>query len=211
MNSRPDNPITILIIDDHPVVREGLVAMLSAEPDFKVLGEAATGREALDSWEKLKPAVVVCDLLLPDISGAEVIRQICSSSSDVPILVLTSVGGDEEIYRALEAGARGYLLKDSARSELVQAIRTVHKGRRYIPSEIGGRLAENLPRMGLSAREIEVLQLVASGNRNKEIAFKLAISEATVNAHMKHILEKLGAEDRAHAVVLALRRGFMRM
>jgi DNA-binding NarL/FixJ family response regulator len=121
------------------------------------------------------------------------------------------VGGDEEIYRALEAGARGYLMKDTARNELVQAIRAVYKGRRYIPSEIGGKLAENLPRSALSAREIEVLQLVAGGYRNKEIAFKLSISEATVNAHIKHILEKLGATDRVHAVVIALRRGFMRI
>src|SRR3954447_18463296 len=187
MPENPENPITILIVDDHPVVRDGLVAMLLAESDMKVVGEAATGREALESYNKLKPQVIVCDLLLPDMSGSEVIRHICNSSSDVQILVLTSVGGDEEIYRALEAGARGYLLKDSARTELVQAIRTVYKGRRFIPSEIGGRLAENLPRLGLSMREIEVLQLVASGYRNKEIAFKLSISEATVNAHMKHI------------------------
>jgi DNA-binding NarL/FixJ family response regulator len=205
------NPITIMIVDDHPIIRDGLVAILSSESDLKVVAEATTGQEALDCYRKVRPAVIICDLLLPDISGVEVIKTICGASSDVQIVVLTSVGGDEEIYRALEAGARGYLLKDSARHELVLAIRTVSAGRRYIPSEIGGRLAEHLPRSGLSAREIQVLQLVAGGNRNKEIAYKLSISEATVNAHMKHILEKLGASDRAHAVVVALRRGFMRI
>lgn len=205
------SPITIMIVDDHPVIRDGLIAILSAEHDLKVVAEAATGKEALEFYKKFHPAVIICDLLLPDISGVEVIKTICANSSDVQIVVLTSVGGDEEIYRALEAGARGYLLKDTARHELVRAIRTVSAGRRYIPTEIGGRLAEHLPRSGLSTREIEVLQLIAGGNRNKEIAYKLSISEATVNAHIKHILEKLGATDRAHAVVIALRRGFVRI
>jgi two-component system NarL family response regulator len=144
-----------MIVDDHPVIRDGLIAMLSAEPALKVVAQAATGREAIEFYRTLHPAVIICDLLLPDLSGVEVIRTICGSYSDVHIVVLTSVGGDEEIYRALEAGARGYLLKDTARHELVQAIRTVSAGRRYIPSEVGGRLAENLPRSGLSAREIQ--------------------------------------------------------
>ncbi len=211
MHTTPPNPISILIVDDHPAIREGLVAMLSSEPDMTVVGEAPTGLDAIEACRRLRPAVMICDLLLPDIPGAEVIRRICADSGDVQILVLTSVGGDEQIYRALEAGARGYLMKDTARRELTQAIRTIHAGRRYIPTEIGGRLAENLPRSGLSVREIEVLQLVAGGNRSKEIAFRLSISEATVNAHIKHILEKLGAGDRAHAVVIALRRGFMQI
>jgi DNA-binding NarL/FixJ family response regulator len=203
--------ITIMIVDDHPVIRDGLIAILSAEPDMKVVAEAASGEAALECFKRIRPAVIICDLLLPDMSGVEVIRTICANSSDVHIIVLTSVGGDEEIYRALEAGARGYLLKDTARHGLIEAIRTVTAGRRCIPSEIGGRLVEHLPRSGLSAREVQVLQLIAGGNRNKEIAYKLSISEATVNAHMKHILEKLGATDRAHAVVVALRRGFMRI
>src|SRR5262249_46367962 len=151
------------------------------------------------------------DLLLPDMNGTDAIRKILETSSDTKILVLTSLAGDEEIYRALEAGARGYLLKDAARHELVGAIRAVHAGRRHIPVDVGAQLAANLPRSGLSAREVDVLKLVASGYRNKEIAFELSISEATVNAHMKHVLEKLGASDRAHAVVIALRRGFMRI
>jgi DNA-binding NarL/FixJ family response regulator len=205
------NPITVLIVDDHPVVRDGLSAMLSAEPDLRLAGEAGTGGEALAMIAALRPSIVVVDLLLPDITGAEVIRRVCSRSSDTGFVVLTSVAGDEEIYRALEAGARGYLFKDMARKELTQAIRAVHKGLRYIPAQVGSRIAENLPRTDLSAREIEVLQLVAVGMRNKEIAFQLGITEATVNTHMKHILEKLHATDRTQAVTTALRRGIIRL
>ncbi|HEY2017550.1 MAG TPA: response regulator transcription factor [Bryobacteraceae bacterium] len=205
------NIVTIVIVDDHPVVRDGLNAMLSAEPDLQVLGEAGTGTEALEMVKRLRPSVVLMDLLLPDIGGAEVIRQICSRYSDINFIVLTTLAGDEEIYRALEAGARGYLFKDMARKELVQAIRAVHKGARYIPGPVGSRIAENLPRTDLTAREIEVLQLVAAGLRNKEIAFRIAVSEATVNAHVKHVLQKLHASDRTQAVTTALKRGIIRL
>ncbi len=199
--------IDVVIVDDHPVVREGLSAMLSAECDVDVVGEAATGVEALELFRSLKPAVMVIDLVLPDMHGTDVIRQICEQSGDVQTIVLTSASGDEEIYRALEAGARGYLFKDMARKELPQAIRAVNAGKQYIPGSVGARLAENLPRTNLSSREIEVLRWVASGSRNKEIAFELSISQATVNAHVKHILQKLGASDRTEAVTIALRRG----
>jgi len=205
------HPLTVMIVDDHPVVRDGLNAMLSTETDIQVVGEAGTGAEALSLLAKLHPAVVLMDLLLPDIGGAEVIKRVCSARSDTSFIVLTTVAGDEEIYRALEAGARGYLFKDMVRKELIQAIRTVDRGQRYIPAQVGSRIAENLPRQGLSAREIEVLQLVAGGLRNKEIAHKLGVSEATVNAHVKHILEKLYASDRTHAVTIALRRGIIRL
>jgi two-component system, NarL family, response regulator len=204
-------PVTVLIVDDHPVVRDGLHAMLSAEPDISVVGEAGTGGEAMALMNKLRPSVVVMDLLLPDIGGTQVIQRVCSRSSDIAFIVLTTVAGDEEIYRALEAGARGYLFKDMARKELVQAIRAVHLGQRYIPSQVGARIAENLPRPDLTSREIQVLQLIATGMRNKEIAFDLEISEATANSHVKHILEKLGATDRTHAVTTALRRGIIRL
>jgi len=207
----PANPITVLIVDDHPVVRDGLEAMLSTEDDIEVVGEAGSGSEALALVRKLRPAVAVIDLMLPDLPGTEVIRQICADSSETNFIVLTSLAGDEEIYRALEAGARGYLYKDMARKELVQAIREVQKGQRYIPPSVGSQIAENLPRPNLSAREIQVLQLVAGGNRNKEIAYHLTISEATVNAHVKHILEKLNATDRTQAVTVALRRGIIRL
>jgi len=207
----PTKPVSVVIVDDHPVVRDGLCAMISAEADIEVAAEAGTGAEALAIIQKLRPAVVLMDLLLPDIGGSEVIKRVCSASSDTAFIVLTTVAGDEEIYRALEAGARGYLFKDMARKELIHAIRAVAKGQRYIPAQVGSRIAENLPRPGLTAREIDVLQSVATGLRNKEIAFELGISEATVNAHIKHILEKLGASDRTHAVTTALRRGIIRL
>jgi two-component system NarL family response regulator len=204
-----EKPITIMICDDHPVVRDGLRAMLSAEPDFQVLGEAATGSDAVAMCRDLRPQVVIMDLLLPDMSGAEAIKQIHARSSSVQTLVLTTVAADEQIYRAIEAGARGYIFKDSLRHDLLDAIRTVSSGRRFIPREVGARLAERLPRSDLSEREISVLKLVAAGMRNKEIAFELNISEATVNVHIRHILEKLHASDRTQAVMIALRRGLI--
>jgi DNA-binding NarL/FixJ family response regulator len=203
--------ITVLVVDDHPVVRDGLEAMLSLDRNIQVVGQAGTAADAISQYQKLRPAVVVMDLLLPDMSGAEAIRQIINESPDAQIVVLTSVGGDEQIYRALEAGARGYMFKDMARKELTEAIRSVHQGRRYIPPQVGAVLAESVPRSGVSAREIEVLELVAAGLRNKEIAYKLSVSEATVCAHIRHLLEKLHASDRTHAVMIGLKRGFIRV
>jgi DNA-binding NarL/FixJ family response regulator len=208
----PDpKPVSVMIVDDHPVVRDGLCAMVSAEAGIQVVAEVGTGAEALDVIPRLRPTVVLMDLLLPDIGGTEVIRRVCSSSSDTAFIVLTTVAGDEDIYRAIEAGARGYLFKDMARKELNLAIRAVANGQRYIPASVGSRIAEHLPRPGLTTREVEVLQSVAAGLRNKEIAYQLGISEATVNAHIKHILEKLNASDRTHAVTTALRRGIIRL
>ncbi len=203
--------ISVLVVDDHPVVRDGLSAIISDEPDMKIAGDVGTGAEAISAYFSLKPAVVLMDLLLPDMHGSDAIYRICSRATDARIIVLTTVGGDEEIYRALEAGARGYLLKDMVRRELIQAIREVHQGRRYIPPQIGARIADSLPRADLTPREIEVLQLIATGLRNKEVAYKLDVSEATVNAHVKHILSKLNASDRTHAVLVALRRGVIRL
>jgi len=209
---KPDpQSVSVVIVDDHPVVRDGLYAMISADPDIRVVGEAGTGAEALAVIQQMRPMVVLMDLLLPDIEGSEVIKQVCAGSSDTAFLVLTTLVGDEEIYQALEAGARGYLFKDMARKELVRAIRAVANGKRYIPADVGSRLAEGLPRTGLTTREIEVLQAVAAGLRNKEIAHHLGIAEATINAHVKHILEKLHASDRTHAVTTALRRGIIRL
>lgn len=203
--------ISVVIVDDHPVVRDGLCAMVSAEDDIQVVAEVGTGAEALTAISTLRPMVVLMDLLLPDTGGAEVIRRVSANSSDTAFIVLTTLMGDEEIYRAIEAGARGYLFKDMARKELINAIRAVAAGQRYIPANVGSRIAENLPRTGLSTREVEVLQLVAAGQKNKEIAYDLGISEATVNAHIKHILEKLNASDRTQAVTIALRRGIIRL
>ena len=203
--------VTVVIVDDHPVVRDGLSAMISAENDMDVVGEAGTGAEAMELIPKLKPAVALMDMILPDTIGSDVIRQICEKSSSTAFIVLTTVAGDEEIYRALEAGARVYLFKDMARKELVNAIRAVAKGQRYIPAQVGTKIAENLPRSGLTEREIDILRHVASGMRNKEIAHLLKISEATVNAHVKHVLEKLNVSDRTHAVTTALKRGIIRL
>ena len=204
-------PVSVVIVDDHPVVRDGLQAILSTEPGLSVTGEAGSGAEAMTRIGELKPEIVLMDLVLPDMSGSDVIRHFTNAGSKTAFIVLTSVAGDEEIYRALDAGARGYLFKDMARKELVQAIHVVHGGERYIPAQVGARLAENFPRHGLSRREIEVLEHVAAGLRNKEIAYQLQLSETTVNAHMKSILEKLDVGDRTHAVTTALRRGIIRL
>jgi len=203
--------VSVVIVDDHPVVRDGLQAILSTEPGLSVAGEAGSGAEAISLIPKIQPEIVLMDLVLPDMSGSEVIRHFTNAGASSAFIVLTSVAADEEIYRALDAGARGYLFKDMARKELVQAIHVVHGGKRYIPAQVGAKLAENFPRHGLSAREIEVLEHVAAGLRNKEIAYQLQLSETTVNAHMKSILYKLEVGDRTHAVTTALRRGIIRL
>jgi DNA-binding NarL/FixJ family response regulator len=185
--------------------------MVSADPEIRVVAQVGTGKEALSAIRELRPMVVLMDLLLPDIQGSEVIRRVCADSSDTAFLVLTTLVGDEEIYRALEAGARGYMFKDMARKELVNAIRAVANGRRYIPADVGARIAEGLPRTSLTPREVDVLNGIAAGSRNKEIAHQLGVSESTVNAHIKHILEKLHASDRTQAVTTALRRGIIRL
>ena len=208
----PDSqPLNVVVVDDHPVVRQGLCAMIDAEDDIHVVAEIETGADALVLIPKVRPRVVLMDLLLPDMSGAQVIENISRTYSDIAFIALTSLAGDEDIYRAIEAGARGYLFKDMARKDLIHAIRAVAKGQRYVPAQVGARIAENLPRPGLTAREIEVLQFIAAGRRNKEIAYEIGVSEATVNAHVKHILEKLNSSDRTQAVTTALRRGIIRL
>jgi two-component system NarL family response regulator len=204
-------PTTVLVVDDHPVVRDGLKAIISSEDDMQVVGDVGLGREAVTAYVQLHPTVVLMDLLLPDISGADAIREMCEATPSALIVVLTTLDGDAEIYRALEAGARGYLLKDMVRRDLIAAIRQVASGRRYIPAPIGERMAENLPRTELTSREIEVLKLIAVGRKNKDIAFHLSVTETTVNAHIKNILAKLHASDRTHAVTVALRRGIIRL
>ena len=206
-----EGTISVLVVDDHPVVRDGLNAILSAEEDIMLVAEAGSGADAFVAIKTFRPAVCLMDLMLPDMTGAEVIRRVCAAASDTRFIVLTAVAGDEQIYRALEAGARGYLFKDMARKELVTAIRAVHKGQRYIPAQVGSRIAENLPRTDVTAREVQVLQLVAAGKRNKEIAFELNVSETTVNAHIKHILQKLHVSDRTHAVTVGLKRGIIHL
>lgn len=207
----PDPPITVLLVDDHPVVRDGLNAIIASESGLQVAGEAGTGVEAVKAYRDLRPSVVLMDLLLPDISGVEAIQRICRASPGARVIVLTTLDSEDDIFRALEAGARGYLLKDMVRKELIQAIREVAAGRRYIPARVGIRVAESLPRPDISPREVDVLKLIASGLRNKQVAARLNVSEATVNAHIQHILAKLNASDRTHAVIIALRRGIIRL
>jgi DNA-binding NarL/FixJ family response regulator len=208
----PDSvPISVLVVDDHPVVRGGLCAFLSSGPNFLIAGEAATGAEAVDLYFKLRPSVVLMDLLLPDFSGVEAVRQICTRAPSAKIVVLTTVSADEQVYQALEAGARGYLLKDMVLTQVVQALRYVSSGRRYIPPQVAHLMAGNLPRPKLTSREVEVLQMAASGMRNKEIAYELGISEATVSTHIQHVLTRLNVSDRTQAVTVALRRGFIRL
>lgn len=207
----PQGTVTVVIVDDHPVVRDGLQAILSTEPSVRVVGETGNGAEALEIIPKLRPNVVLMDLMMPGLSGIEVIRQVAEKYADIHFVVLTSAAGDEEIYQALEAGARGYLFKDMARKELIQAVKTVHRGHRYIPSEVGSRIAEYLPRSPLSQREIDVLQCIAGGLRNKEIAEQLGVSEFTVNSHVRRVMEKLNVNDRTLAVTTALKRGIIHL
>ena len=205
------DPVSVVIVDDHPVVRDGLRAILSTEPGLSVDGEAGTGAEALALIEAACPQIVLMDLVLPDMSGSDVIRHFGNAGADISFIVLTSVAGDDEIFRALDAGARGYLFKDMARKDLLEAVRVVHTGERFVPAAVGSRLAEAFPRHGLSDREIEVLEHVAAGLRNKEIAYRLEVSETTVTSHLKSIFAKLEVSDRTQAVTTALRRGIIRL
>jgi len=207
----PQGTVTVVIVDDHPVVRDGLQAILSTEPGLRVVAETGEGAEAMEIIPKLRPNVVLMDLMLPGVSGIEIIRRLAQHYADINFIVLTSAAGDEEIYRALEAGARGYLFKDMARKELIQAVRAVNKGHRYIPTQVGSRIAQYLPRSPLSPREIDVLQCIAGGMRNKEIAEQLGLSEFTINSHVKRLLEKLNVSDRTLAVTTALKRGIIHL
>jgi len=201
--------ITILTVDDHPILREGIAAIVRGEKDMVVVAEASNGREAVEIFRNLRPDVSLMDLQMPDVNGIEVIRTIRREEPLARIIVLTTYEGDALARRALKAGAAGYMLKDMIRTELLEAIRSVHVGKRYVPQRIAAELAEHYAEDDLSEREIEVLRDVARGSSNKIIASHLSISEATVKAHMQSILLKLGASDRTHAVSLATTRGFL--
>jgi len=203
--------IRVLCVDDHPIVREGIAAMMENEDDVVSVGEAADGKAAIEQYRKLKPDVVVMDLRMPGLGGLEATIQIRREFPAARIIVLTTYEGDEDIHRALDAGARGYLLKDSVRRELLQSIREVHAGQRHISATAATRLAEHTPRTSLSPRELEVLRLIAEGLRNKEIGAKLDIAEDTVKIHIKNIFAKLEVIDRTAAVVAASQRGFIRL
>ena len=202
-------PIRVMIVDDHPLLREGIAAVLESHDDLKVVGEAADGAQALAQFRACRPDVTLMDLQMPGIGGVEAIAAIRGEFPGARILVLTTYKGDVQALRAFKAGASGYLLKSALRKELVDAIRTVHAGRRIVPREIAVEIAEHVIDDALSEREAEVLRHVAGGNGNKQIAALLGITEDTVKAHMKHILAKLAAQDRTHAVTIAIRRGII--
>lgn len=204
-------PIRIFSVDDHPLLREGIAALVNSQPDMVVAGEAATGAEALQLFKQLQPDVTLLDLRLPDTSGIDILIAIRSEFPDARIIMLTTFEGDVEIHRALQAGARGYLLKNMPPSELLDVIRQVHAGKKRIPPAIASQLAEHMSDETLTEREIEVLREVAGGNKNKDIANKLFISEETVKVHVKHIMEKLGAADRTQAVTIGVRRGIIQL
>jgi two-component system NarL family response regulator len=200
-----------MTVDDHPLMREGLVAMLGTQADMTVAAEAGTGQEAIDQFREHQPDVVLMDLRLPGMSGVEAAQAIRKEFPEAKIIMLTTYDGDEDIYRALEAGAKAYVLKETLGEDLLQLIRDVHAGLRRIPPSVSARLAEYLPRAELSVRELEVLKLIAKGLRNKEIGTALGIAEPTVKIHVQKIFSKLNVIDRTQAVVTAAQRGIIHL
>jgi two-component system NarL family response regulator len=212
MTSTPADHIRLLIVDDHPVVRDGLVAILhEGEPDLEVVGESGDGKEAVTAWRNLRPTVTIMDLQLPGQSGVEAILAIRREDPDARILVLTTFDGDADIQRALEAGARGYLLKSVRRAILIEAVRAVAAGQRYLPPATSARLVEAMEAERLTPREMDVLRLLAQGQRNREIADALGLAEPTVKIHVNNLLRKLQAKDRTEASMIALKRGLIHL
>jgi len=208
MSSVPER-IRILTVDDHPLLREGIAALVNAESDMKLVAEASNGEEAIEQFRLHRPDVTLMDLQMPAMNGIEAVTRIRAEFPDARIIVLTTYKGDVQALRALKAGARAYILKGHVHRELLEAIRAVHAGKKRIPPDVAAELADHAAENELSSREIEVLRLIASGNANKLIADQLSISEETVKSHVTNILSKLGANDRTHAVTIGLRRGII--
>jgi len=203
--------IRVFSVDDHPLVHEGIATVIRNQPDMSLVAEAFNGRDGLQAFRQHKPDVTLMDLRLPDMSGIDALMAIRSEFPEARIIMLTTFAGDVEIQRALEAGARAYVLKSMPPKELVEVIRQVHAGKKRIPAEIAAHLAEHYSDEALTEREIEVLKQIAGGNRNRDIAEKLFISEETVKVHIKHLMEKLGASDRTQAVAIGVRRGIIQL
>jgi DNA-binding NarL/FixJ family response regulator len=208
MNSAPET-IRVLCVDDHPLVRKGIASILANEADMQLVGEAGDGREAVEAFRLHRPDVTLMDIRMPQMDGIEATKLIRREDPEARIIALTSYDGDQEIYRSLEAGVRGYILKEMVHTEIVRAIRVVYSGKRLMPSEVAERLSEHFPQVTLTPREVEVLTFVAQGLGNKEIGAQLGTAAGTVKMHLQNILCKLGASDRTHAVTLAVRRGII--
>ena len=203
------DPIRILTVDDHPLLRDGIAALVSTQSDLKLVGEASSGREAIEQYRKLRPDITLMDVQMPGIDGIEALIAIRSEFPNARVIVLTTYKGDVQVKRALKAGAQAYILKNLLRQELLTAIRDVHAGRKRIGQEVAAQLADHLGDDQLTSREIDVLRLIAQGNSNKLIASELSLSEETVKGHVKNILSKLAANDRTHAVTIAIKRGII--
>lgn len=203
--------IRVLIVDDHSIVRQGLAAMIENEPDMTVVGQAGNGQEAIAQYQQLQPDVTLIDLRMPQVSGVDAIVAICAEFAHARMIVLTTYDGDEDIYRALRAGAKGYLLKDAEPDALLNAIHIVHSGQQYIPSEVAAKLVQRMNIPELSDREQEVVCQMARGLSNQDIAAALNITESTVKFHINKILSKLGVSDRTQAVITALKRGLAKL
>jgi DNA-binding NarL/FixJ family response regulator len=203
--------IRVLSVDDHPLLRQGIAAIINSQPDMLLVAEASSGSEGIQQFREHQPDVTLMDLRLPDMSGIDTMIAIRTEFSGARIIMLTTFECDVEVQRALEAGARGYMLKSMPPKDLVDLIRQVHAGKKRVPAELAAQLAEHLSDDALTEREVDVLRHVAGGNRNRDIAEQLFISEETVKVHVKHIMEKLGASDRTQAVAIAVRRGIIQL